>query len=247
MERQGIEPLGSHPSVSQPSGLQPDDGAALLSLSVSSWRRGGESNPGSPVDNRASCHWTTAANRWLPDQDSNLDSPVTAGCPAVGRSGKEGSEDGAWSRFRARLSASSLRRCHQTSYPGLLCRLGNPRRRRRSRSTAPVATSATEGPALRRLRSRQPKARRHAGCEVGNRRRDAAPVAKSATEGATQVARPRGIEPLSARGQRAALPLSYGRKGHGRDWRKADGSNATPRGAHPLSKRVAGHSSGAFH
>src|SRR5262249_21346094 len=29
-------------------------------------------------------------------------------------------------------------------------------------------------------------------------------------------------------------------------WRKADGSNATPCGAHPFSRRVAGHSSGTF-
>ena len=29
-------------------------------------------------------------------------------------------------------------------------------------------------------------------------------------------------------------------------WRKADGSNATPVGAHPFSRRGAGHSSGAF-
>lgn len=31
-----------------------------------------------------------------------------------------------------------------------------------------------------------------------------------------------------------------------RFWRKADGSNATPCGAHPFSRRVAGHSSGTF-
>ena len=29
-------------------------------------------------------------------------------------------------------------------------------------------------------------------------------------------------------------------------WRKVDGSNATPCGAHPFSRRVAGHSSGTF-
>jgi len=29
-------------------------------------------------------------------------------------------------------------------------------------------------------------------------------------------------------------------------WRRAEGSNPTPRGAHSLSRRVAGHSSGAL-
>ena len=101
--------------------------------------------------------------------------------------------------------------------------------------------------------------------------------------------RPTGIEPMSVRWRRTALPLSYGRWCIGtvhraglepaepegtwftarprcrlsicarllewcgrscdrphRCWRKADGSNAAPCGAHPFSRRVAGHSSGTF-
>ena len=104
-----------------------------------------------------------------------------------------------------------------------------------------------------------------------------------ASQAIRDLVRPTGIEPMSARWHRAALPLSYGRwcteqdsnlrsrrhpiysqaslpleylceidwRGRPRDrphlcWRKADGSNAAPCGAHPFSRRGAGHSSGAF-
>ena len=109
-----------------------------------------------------------------------------------------------------------------------------------------------------------------------------------ASQAELKVVRPTGIEPMSARWHRAALPLSYGRPsfhewctaglrtcetrrhliysqaslpleylcamdGAGNRkhrphpcWRKADGSNAAPCGALPFSRRVAGHSSGAF-
>src|SRR5215471_3911694 len=93
------------------------------------------------------------------------------------------------------------------------------------------------------------------------------------------MVRPTGIEPVSVRWRRTALPLSYcteqdsnlrsqrhliysqaslpleylcvidGAGDFGSPalcWRKADGSNATPCGAHPFSRRVAGHSSGTF-
>jgi hypothetical protein len=60
--------------------------------------------------------------------------------------------------------------------------------------------------------------------------------------------RPPGYEP----GELLLLHPASRLRGDGeiarsRCWRKADGSNATPCGAHPLSKRVAGHSGGAFH
>ena len=58
----------------------------------------------------------------------------------------------------------------------------------------------------------------------------------------------RGIGPRQPCGwPRLSKAAPYLSVNHPHVWRRAEGSNPTPRGAHSLSRRVAGHSSGALH
>ena len=117
---------------------------------------------------------------------------------------------GAWGRFRSHLSAASMRRCHQISFPGNILErparleLASLRWRRRA---LPLSYGRSFGA---QSRTRTCEARRHLVYS------------------------------------QASLPLEYLCE-HFSRWRKADGSNATPCGAHPFSRRGAGHSSGALH
>ena len=63
----------------------------------------------------------------------------------------------------------------------------------------------------------------------------------------TVLADGRGIEPRQPCGwPRLSKAAPYLSVNHPHVWRRAEGSNPTPRGAHSLSRRVAGHSSGAL-
>src|SRR5262245_59216177 len=63
----------------------------------------------------------------------------------------------------------------------------------------------------------------------------------------TVLADGRGIEPRQPCGwPRLSKAAPYLSVNHPVVWRRAEGSNPTPRGAHSLSRRVAGHSSGAL-
>ena len=244
-----------------------------IELRVRDWCRDGDSNSGLPAENRHVLATRRARQTGSPTRTRTWIDRLTAGRPTVGRSGnggaprtrtelnllareirgpcacpdwscvggqtlvlpraterwRDGSDphgwgDGAWGRFRAHLSAASTRRFHQISFPGGIERGAADRNRTRVCAVVPLG-SAIE------LRTPELSGVVHrAGLEPAK------------PEGTWFTAKPRCRLSICARELDAGDPCDRPHP----CWRKADGSNATPCGAHPFSRRVAGHSSGAF-
>ena len=164
---------------------------------------------------------------------------------------------GAWGRFRAHLSAASTRRFHQISFPGEVAMVRptgiEPMSARRCAARLRHDGDARLYIELRTLISRNGRSQsRTRTCEAHRHliySQASLPLeylCGVGRGGRTCTCVLRVMSPVSCC---CSTPRRWCERicdSSARYWRKADGSNATPYGAHPFSGRVAGHSSGTF-
>ena len=159
------------------------------------WCRDGDSNSGLPAENRHVLAARRARQTGSPTRTRTWIDRLTAGRPAVGRSGNGGAP-----RTRTELNLLAREIRGPCACPRLVFLIGGQTlvlRVQRSHGETGLTPANAMVPGV--------------GFEPTSPRLQRGAFTRLASQAELVVVRPTGIEPVSARWHRAALPLSYGR------------------------------------
>ena len=159
------------------------------------WCRDGDSNSGLPAENRHVLATRRARQTGSPTRIRTWIDRLTAGRLTVGRSGNGGAP-----RTRTELNLLAREIRGPCACPDWSCLGGQTLVLRVQRSDGERGLTPTDGLVVPGV-----------GFEPTSPRLQRGAFTRLASQAELKVVRPTGIEPMSARWHRAALPLSYGR------------------------------------